>query len=106
MLDLQNHIGQPRARHHHTHNANVNFASLLPDRTLQVRTFERGVEGETLACGTGAAAAMVAARLEGLVGERAEVRQPGGTLTLEWDGAGEVYLTGPAAEVFEGEWPE
>jgi diaminopimelate epimerase len=62
--------------------------------------------GETLACGTGACAVLVAARLRGLAGDYAEVRERGGSLAVEWDGEGEVYLTGPAVEVYEGEWPE
>jgi diaminopimelate epimerase len=49
---------------------------------------------------------MVAAYLKGLVGERVDIKQPGGPLTVAWDGRGEVYLTGPAEFVFEGEWPD
>jgi diaminopimelate epimerase len=49
---------------------------------------------------------MVAARLHDLVGERVDIRMPGGTLTLEWNRQGEVYLSGPAVEVFTAEWPE
>ena len=49
---------------------------------------------------------MVAARLHGRVGGRVEMEQPGGVLTVEWDGQGDVYLSGPAEFVFEGEWPE
>jgi diaminopimelate epimerase len=59
----------------------------------------------TLACGTGAAAVAVAARQRGLVDDKVELLLPGGLLKLEWDGASDVYLTGPAVEVFEGEWP-
>ena len=70
---------------------------------LQVRVWERGA-GLTLACGTGACASLVAARLHGLASERATVSLPGGDLDVEWDGAGPVYLEGPAAYVFEGEW--
>ena len=47
---------------------------------------------------------MVAARLQGLVDDAVDITLPGGTLTLEWDGAGEVFMTGPAVAVFEGEW--
>ncbi len=52
----------------------------------------------------GACAAVVAAHLHGLVGERVDITLPGGVLTVEWDGAGECYLAGPAELVFEGEW--
>lgn len=85
----------------------VNFgvARVLDGGRLEVRVWERGV-GETLACGSGSCAAMVAARLRGLVGDRVDITQPGGELTVEWDGRGEVYLSGPAELVFEGEWPE
>ncbi len=68
---------------------------------LLVRVWERGV-GETLACGTGACAALVAAHRAGRVGRRAQVRFPGGTVEVEWTEAGEVLLTGPAERVFEG----
>ena len=68
---------------------------------LRVRVWERGV-GETMACGTGACAALVAAAEAGLVGRRAEVRFPGGTLVVSWEEDGRVLLTGPAVRVFEG----
>jgi diaminopimelate epimerase len=48
---------------------------------------------------------MVAARLHNLVEDRVDISQPGGVLTVDWDGRGEVYLTGPAEFVFEGDWP-
>jgi diaminopimelate epimerase len=97
----------PKVEHHALFPRRVNFevARVLDRGRIEARTWERGV-GETLACGTGACAVVVAARLQGLVGDRVELREPGGTLTLEWDGEGEVHLAGPAEEVFEGEWPE
>ena len=61
--------------------------------------------GETLACGSGSCAAMVAAHLHNLVEDRVDISQPGGVLTVDWDGRGEVYLTGPAEFTFEGDWP-
>ncbi len=83
----------------------VNFgvARVLGRARMELRVWERGV-GETLACGSGSCAAMVAARLHHLVEDRVDISQPGGMLTVEWDGRGEVYLTGPAEFVFEGEW--
>ena len=97
----------PKVERHPLFPNRVNFevARVLGRDRIEARVWERGA-GATLACGSGAAAVMVAARLQDLVDDRAEVRLPGGTLTLEWDGEGEVYLTGPAVEVFEGEWPE
>ncbi|MFG1489282.1 diaminopimelate epimerase, partial [Oceanospirillum sp. HFRX-1_2] len=60
--------------------------------------------GETLACGTGACAAVVAGRLQGLLNEVVEVHLPGGTLKIQWSGEGApVMMTGPAARVFEGQ---
>ncbi|MDO8671188.1 MAG: diaminopimelate epimerase [Dehalococcoidia bacterium] len=73
-----------------------------PDQ-LNMRVWERGA-GETMACGTGACAVAVAARLLGFIGDKVDITLPGGILTVEWDGRGEVLLTGPAALVFEGEW--
>jgi diaminopimelate epimerase len=72
---------------------------------LDMRVWERGA-GPTLACGTGACAAVVAARLHGRVDDEVEVRVPGGTLRISWDGHGEVYLEGPAERVFESMWEE
>src|SRR3990170_2679499 len=97
----------PKVEHHPSFPARVNFgaARVLGRDRMEVRVWERGV-GETLACGTGSSAAMVAAHLKGLVGDSVDITQPGGPLTVEWVGRGEVYLTGPAEFVFEGEWGE
>ncbi|MBI1800519.1 MAG: diaminopimelate epimerase, partial [Chloroflexi bacterium] len=70
---------------------------------LQARVWERSA-GLTLACGTGACAVTVAARLQGLVGNETDVHLPGGTLRIAWDGEDEVWMTGPATTVFEGVW--
>ncbi len=70
---------------------------------VRARVWERGA-GETLACGTGACAIGVAARLRGMSDGGTIVSLPGGDLTIEWDGAGDVFLSGPATEVFSGEW--
>jgi diaminopimelate epimerase len=97
----------PKVEHHTAFPERVNFgvAKILGRDRMDVRAWERGV-GETLACGSGCCAAMVAARLHERVGERVEITQPGGVLTVEWDGKGDVFLTGPAEFVFEGEWPD
>ncbi|GAB4274131.1 MAG: diaminopimelate epimerase [Coriobacteriia bacterium] len=81
---------------------NVEFAAVDPaTETIRLRVWERGV-GETLACGTGACAATVAASMKCLVGRRASVELPGGTLAVEWADDGHVWMTGPAREVFAG----
>ena len=83
----------------------VNFevANVISRRQIEARVWERGV-GETLACGSGACAITVAARLHGHIDNKAEIKLPGGILEVEWDGVGEVFLSGPAETVFTGEW--
>ena len=97
----------PKVERHPAFPARVNFGvgRMLGRDRMELRVWERGV-GETLACGSGSSAAMVAARLKGLAGDRVDISQPGGPLTVEWDGRGEVFLTGPTDFVFEGEWPD
>lgn len=83
--------------------ANVGFMQRQHAAAIRLRVWERGV-GETLACGTGACAAMVIGRLWGELEERVEVSLPGGTLLVEWPGEGSsVTMTGPATRVFDGE---
>jgi len=85
---------------------NAHFVEVVSPREVQVATWERG-SGPTLACGTGASAVCVAMHLLGRAGRRILARLPGGELTLEWREADEcVYMTGPAVEVFTGEWPD
>ncbi len=79
---------------------NVEFVELPGDGNLRARVWERGV-GETMACGTGACASLVAAHLNGLSDRKAVVSLPGGDLTVEWMEDG-VLLTGPARHVFDG----
>ncbi len=95
----------PRVENHEAFPARVNFgaARVTARDAMDVRVWERGA-GETLACGSGCCAAMVMAHLKGLVDDRVDIRQPGGLLTVEWDGKGDVYLTGPAEFVFSGQW--
>ena len=96
----------PMVEHHPLFPARVNFEIvnvLDGDKTLKTRVWERG-SGITMACGTGACAVQVAARLNGLAGDRATIALPGGDLTVEWPGAGEVVMEGPVATVFDGEW--
>jgi diaminopimelate epimerase len=83
---------------------NVGFASVLAADHIVLRVFERGV-GETLACGSGACAAVAVLVRQGRVGRTVRVDLPGGTLHIAWpDDAAPVSMRGPAAFVFEGEW--
>lgn len=95
----------PRVEHNPLFPRRVNFeiVNMLGLGQVRARVWERGA-GLTLACGTGACAIGVACRLAGYSGDETRVQLPGGELTIEWDGRGEVYLTGPATEVFRGEW--
>jgi diaminopimelate epimerase len=83
---------------------NAEFIELVSPKEFRMRVWERG-SGETQACGTGACAAAVAGVLAGLTERRVLAHLPGGDLELEWAPGGEVYLTGPAVEVFSGIWP-
>ena len=95
----------PRLEHHPRlpQRANVGFMEILNRDHLRLRVFERGV-GETRACGSGACAALVCGRLQGLLDARATVALPGGMLEIEWQGEGHhVMMTGPAIHVFDGQ---
>lgn len=81
---------------------NVGFIQILNKKAFKLRVFERG-SGETLACGSGACAAMVIACQQGYLEGTIDAELRGGHLTLRWSGEGEpVYMTGPATTVFEG----
>ena len=82
---------------------NVGFMQVIDRANIKLRVFERGA-GETLACGTGACAAVVAGINLGLLDNRIIVSTKGGELTIDWRGNDEpVWMTGPAVTVFEGE---
>ncbi len=82
---------------------NTEFVKLIDKKTLQMRVWERG-SGETLACGTGACAVAVASVLNGMTEEEVTVKLLGGELQIRWDRTeNAVYMTGPAAVVFDGE---
>jgi diaminopimelate epimerase len=83
---------------------NAEFIKVISPREIQMRVWERG-SGETQACGTGACASAVAGVLTGRLERRVLCHLPGGDLTLEWPEQGEVFMTGPAAEIFTGDWP-
>lgn len=81
---------------------NTEFAQIVDRNTIKMRVWERGA-GETLACGTGACATLVAASLNGLTGDEADLILLGGTLHIKWDREeNKVYMTGPAEFVFDG----
>lgn len=83
--------------------ANIGFMQVVSRNEIRLRVYERGA-GETLACGTGACAAVVAGRLRGLLDEDVLVHLPGGELRIRWAGEGEaVRMIGPATTVFEGQ---
>ena len=82
---------------------NIEFARIEPDGTIRTRVWERG-SGITQACGTGACATAVAAALTGRAGHTSQIVMDGGTLSIEWNKKdNHVYMTGPAAFVFDGE---
>lgn len=82
---------------------NAGFMQIVDRNQIRLRVFERGV-GETLACGTGACAAVVAGIRRGVLDSPVTVSMPGGELSIAWRGNGEpVLMTGPAVSVFEGE---
>lgn len=81
---------------------NVEFVQVISSDRLKVRVWERGA-GVTLACGTGACASLVASVVTGRTKRKATVYLPGGSLEVHWSEDGQVYMRGPAEEVFEGE---
>lgn len=82
---------------------NAEFIQVVSPGEVIMRVWERG-SGETLACGTGACGAVVAGVLAGKTNRKVTVHLTGGDLEIEWAESGEVYMTGPAAEIFTGEW--
>ncbi len=82
---------------------NAGFMQVLSPNQIRLRVYERG-SGETLACGSGACAAVIVGQLWGLLGESVQVNLRGGDLRIQWDGNPEhsVLMTGPAVTVFEG----
>ncbi len=89
---------------HFPRRVNAEFVQVLSRREIRMRVWERG-SGETLACGTGACAVCVAGVLSGHTGRKILAHLPGGDLELDWADDGHVHMTGPAVEVFSGEWP-
>lgn len=85
--------------------ANIGFMQIINPHQARLRVFERG-SGETLACGSGACAAVVVGIEQGNLASPVSIELPGGSLSISWQGRGQsVFMTGPAASVFEG-WIE
>ena len=82
---------------------NVTFAQIVDESHIRIREWERNC-GETLGCGTGCCAALAVANRLGLCGRRAEVRQPGGSLYVEWDEEDRIHMKGPSHIVCQGEY--
>jgi diaminopimelate epimerase len=94
----------PRIEHHprFPNRTNVGFMQIIDRKHILLRVFERGA-GETLACGTGACAAVVVGRRRGQLDSEVRVDLPGGTATVSWEGPGQhIWLTGPATTVYTG----
>lgn len=93
----------PRLENHpdFPHRTNVEFVQIEGVTDIRMRVWERGI-GETLSCGSGACAAAVAAAALERTGPHVRVHVPGGELEVEWEAPGDVWLTGPAEEVFAG----
>ncbi len=82
---------------------NVNFLQLVDRQNVRLRVYERGA-GETLACGSGACAAVAFAGRKGLVDQEVQVQLKGGILVIRWSPGGPIWMTGPTERVFRGEW--
>ena len=96
----------PRIEHHprFPQRVNAGYVQVIDRATIALRVWERGA-GETLSCGTGACAAAVAVMRRGLADSPLRVKTRGGDLVIAWEGEGApLFMVGPAASVFEGEW--
>ena len=93
---IENHPAFPKK-------TNVEFVQVLNPQEVRMVVWERGA-GPTMACGTGACAVAVAGVLNGLTEKKVTVHLPGGPLQIEWADNGKLYMTGPAREVFHGEY--
>ena len=102
-IDLPQHGAEIERHHSFPERTNVHFVKVHSPKEVTMKTWERG-SGITLACGTGASAVCVAGVLNKKTERKILVHLPGGGLELEWAEDGNVYMTGPATEVFTGEW--
>lgn len=81
---------------------NVEFVEIKDKQHIKIRVWERG-SGETLACGTGACASVVAGGVNGYTDDIVTVELPGGSLEINWNNNNHIYMTGPATMIFDGE---
>lgn len=108
-LDIQAEGAKLRYEKYGAEGANINFVKKVNNDTFSVRTYERGVEGETLSCGTGVTAVALAMHKSGKTTSDAVIlKTPGGELKVTFEvsdsGYKNIYLIGPAVMVFKGEW--
>jgi diaminopimelate epimerase len=109
-LDIQTEGSKLRNTLYGKEGANINFVKQLENDIFAVRTYERGVESETLSCGTGVTAVAIAMHTSGKTNaNKVILKTPGGNLTVEFEKNDNryenVFLIGPAVQVFKGEWP-
>ncbi|MCF1427417.1 MAG: diaminopimelate epimerase [Shewanella sp.] len=97
-------IGRQLTRHERfPKGVNVGFMQVMSKDHIKLRVYERGA-AETLACGSGACAAVVVGRLQGKLGQQVKVDLPGGSLSISWEGEGKpLWMTGPAEQVYDGQ---
>lgn len=97
-------IGSQLTRHERfPKGVNVGFMQVLSKDHIKLRVYERGA-AETLACGSGACAAVVVGQLQGKLDQQVQVDLPGGTLSINWEGEGKpLWMTGPAEQVYDGQ---
>jgi len=108
-LDVQTEGAKLRSTLYGKEGANINFVKQVDKNTFAVRTYERGVEAETLSCGTGVTAVAIAMHANGKSASNAIIlKTPGGDLKVKFEREGShytnIYLVGPAVQVFKGEW--
>lgn len=107
LSDVPANVFGPLIEKHHLfpHKTNVEFVQVVSRNRLEMKAWERGV-GETLACGTGACAALAAAVETGRSDRNVQVYLPGGPLKIRWENDNHIYMKGPCREVFTGEYLE
>ncbi|MEX0997918.1 MAG: diaminopimelate epimerase [Flavobacteriaceae bacterium] len=108
-LDIQTEGARLRNNLYGKEGANINFVKQVDENTFRVRTYERGVEAETLSCGTGVTAVAIAMHANGNSSlNEINLKTPGGDLKVQFQKEGShytnIYLIGPAVQVFKGEW--
>ena len=99
--DVANIGPQVESHERFPHRVNAGFMQIIDGKHARLRVFERGV-GETMACGTGACAAAVSGMRRGLLEKSVKIELAGGTLQIEWEEGGVVWMIGPTATVYEG----